>query len=42
MSSNYQAINFQVMQVSWVTHAAQLMAVREPVFIVEQQVDPIF
>ena len=42
MPSNFQAINFQVMQVSWITHAAQLMAVREPVLIIEQQVDPIF
>ena len=42
MHSNFQAINFQVMQVSWITHAAQLMAVREPVLIIEQQVDPIF
>ena len=34
--------NFQVTQVSWATHAAQLMAVREPVFIVEQEVEPDF
>ncbi|HYN53914.1 MAG TPA: GNAT family N-acetyltransferase [Methylotenera sp.] len=34
--------NLQVIQVSWATHAAQLMAVREPVFIVEQEVEPDF
>ena len=42
MSSNFQAKNFQVIPVHWVTHAAQLMAVREQVFILEQQVDPVF
>ncbi len=34
--------NFQVIQVSWATHARQLMAVREEVFIVEQEVEPDF
>ena len=34
--------NFHVIQVSWATHAALLKAVREPVFIVEQEVDPEF
>lgn len=30
--------NFNVQQVTWQTHAAQLKAVREQVFIIEQQV----
>jgi predicted GNAT family N-acyltransferase len=34
--------NFVVIQVSWATHAAQLIAVREPVFVVEQEVAPNF
>lgn len=36
------AENFEVIQVSWASHSAQLIAVREPVFVVEQEVDPDF
>lgn len=42
MPTNSQAVNFKVILVSWATHAAQLKAVREAVFIVEQEVDPEF
>lgn len=34
--------NLQVIQVSWATHAAKLIAVREPVFVIEQEVEPDF
>lgn len=36
------SLDYQVIQVSWATHAAQLIAVREPVFVVEQEVAPDF
>ena len=36
------SLDYQVIQVSWATHAAQLIAVREPVFVVEQEVEPDF
>lgn len=35
-------IDFYLSQVSWHTHFAELMAVREQVFITEQHVDPAF
>ena len=34
--------DFKVIQVNWATHSAQLKAVREPVFVVEQAVEPDF
>lgn len=34
--------DFNVIQVSWATHSSQLIAVREPVFVVEQEVEPDF
>lgn len=33
---------FKVIQVSWASHAPQLIAVREPVFVIEQEVKPDF
>ncbi|MBA3695585.1 MAG: GNAT family N-acetyltransferase [Methylotenera sp.] len=33
---------FKVIQVSWASHASQLIAVREPVFVIEQKVKPDF
>lgn len=33
---------FIVIQVSWASHAAHLIAVREPVFVIEQEVAPAF
>lgn len=41
MQKNLQ-YDFDVIKVSWATHSAQLIAVREPVFVVEQEVKPDF
>lgn len=41
MSKNTQH-DFNVLQVSWATHSPQLIAVREPVFVIEQEVKPDF
>lgn len=41
MSAN-SSPEFEVIQVTWASHAPQLIAVREPVFVVEQEVKPDF
>ena len=41
MTESLQA-DFRIIQVSWATHSTQLKAVREPVFVVEQAVEPDF
>lgn len=41
MPAEFQVI-FQVIQVTWASHAPQLMAIREQVFVVEQNVAPAF
>lgn len=40
MSNQHQ--DFKVIQVSWSSHSPQLIAVREPVFVMEQEVAPDF
>ncbi len=34
--------DFKVIQVTWESHSEQLKAIRQPVFVIEQEVDPEF
>lgn len=40
--SNKLANNFEVIRVTWASHEQQLRAIRQPVFVIEQEVEPDF
>lgn len=40
--SNNLAKNFEVIRVTWASHEPQLRAIRQPVFVIEQEVEPDF
>jgi predicted GNAT family N-acyltransferase len=40
--SNKLTNNFEVIRVTWASHEPQLRAIRQPVFVIEQEVEPDF